>query len=74
MEQHSFRDVIEEWPSPDKLAEDVGANTEAVRKWKQRNSIPAEYWLPLCRAAAKRGKQISVDRLARFAKERAETR
>jgi hypothetical protein len=60
----SFRDVIAEWDSPDALAKDVGANAERVRKWKQRDSIPAEYWLRLSRAAAKRGKPIELHELA----------
>jgi DNA-binding transcriptional regulator YiaG len=40
----SFRDVIGLWPSHDALASDIGAPVTAVRKWSQRERIPAEWW------------------------------
>jgi len=57
----TFRDIIETWPTPDVLATEVGANAEAVRKWRQRDSIPAEWWLPVVNAGKARGIRLSVD-------------
>lgn len=64
---NSFRGVIDLWGSPDALAIDLGANVEAVRKWRQRDSIPADWWLPLVKLARKRRKKISVELLAALA-------
>lgn len=40
----SFRDIIGLWRSPEAMADDIGANAAAVRKWSQRNRIPSEWW------------------------------
>lgn len=59
----TFRDIIELWPSPDAMAADIGARVEAVRKWKQRDSIPADWWTAVVSA----GHGVTVDDLARIA-------
>jgi hypothetical protein len=41
-----------------------------VRKWRQRDSIPAEWWLSIERAAAKDGLSITVQDLAILAEKR----
>lgn len=53
MDTHA--EILGLWPSLSDVADDVGARVVAVRKWRARNSIPSEYWLPLVQAAAKRG-------------------
>ena len=44
---NSFRELIELWPSREALASDIGAKASAVSKWWQRDSVPAEWWLPI---------------------------
>lgn len=40
----SFREIIGLWPSPEAMADDIGAKAPAVRKWGQRDRIPSEWW------------------------------
>lgn len=63
----SFRHIIGLWPSPDALAVDIGAKVETVRKWRQRDSIPADRWLAVIDAAKARGEIISSDDMAALA-------
>lgn len=63
----SFRDIIDLWPSPDALAGDVGAKAETVRKWRQRDSIPAEWWLPVIEAGRKQGHEVTADLFTQLA-------
>lgn len=64
---HSFKDIIAIWPSPDVMAAELGAKSETVRKWRQRDSIPADWWTAIIDAAQTRGATISADMLASFA-------
>ena len=59
----SFRDIIGLFGSPDALAAEIGAKAETVRKWRQRNSIPAEWWLPVIKAAHARGRILTADEM-----------
>ena len=43
----SFRDLIELWPTREALAAEIGANSNTVSKWWQRDNVPAEYWAPI---------------------------
>ncbi len=63
----TFKDVIGRWPSPDALAAEIGAKPETVRKWRQRNSIPAEWWTRMIEAARERGDTLTADELADMA-------
>jgi hypothetical protein len=63
----TFREVISLWPSIEAMAEDVGAKEPAVRKWQQRDRIPADYWFSVAGAANRRGETISVEKLAEIA-------
>lgn len=64
-----FRAIIVKWPDLDALAADAGAGKEAVKKWKRRNTIPAEYWAGLIQAAETRGIQgVTADVLATIAR------
>lgn len=49
-----FRAIIVKWPDLDALAADAGAGREAVKKWKQRNTIPSEYWAAIIHGAEAR--------------------
>jgi hypothetical protein len=43
----SFRALIELWETREAMASDIGAKASAVSKWWQRDSVPAEWWLPV---------------------------
>ncbi len=60
----TFRDIIAFWPSPDALAAELGAKPETVRKWRQRNRIPANRWLAVIRAAKKGGVDLTAEEMA----------
>jgi hypothetical protein len=62
----SFQDVFSIWRSATRLAIAVEVSPETVWKWKQRDSIPAEYWLRLKRAAREQGVALSCDDLAKI--------
>lgn len=64
---NTFREIVELWPSPDALAEDIGAKFETVRKWRQRDNIPAEWWLPVIDAAKARNLVLTSDQFAAIA-------
>ena len=48
------RSIIDQWPSRAELAKDMGVSYDSTKKWRQRNSIPADYWLKIVRHAIKR--------------------
>ncbi len=65
----TFQEAIDLWPAPAPvvLAEDIGTTVERVRKWRQRNSVPGEWFQPIAQAATRRQILLSVDDLARIA-------
>jgi len=70
----SFRDVISLWPSLEELAAESGAGIWAVRKWWQRDRIPAEWWRALLESPTARKAKITADSLADLADSREEAR
>jgi hypothetical protein len=64
------RKIIELWPSPTDMAADVGANPEAVRKWRQRNSIPANFWAAVARSAPAKKAGVTLEAIAMAASSR----
>ena len=64
----TFTAAIDLW-GPAALGEDLDVDVERVRKWRQRNSIPGEYWLDMVEAAKRRGYKVSLQALAAFARE-----
>ena len=68
MSSMQFSDVIDLWPNVPTLAADVGATPAQAHKWRQRNSIPAEYWHDLASASSRRKYGISINLLASIAK------
>lgn len=69
MDIESFRQVVDLWPSPEILASELGATAFAVRKWKQRDSIPSDWWLGVIEASKKLTLEspITVEFLAELA-------
>jgi hypothetical protein len=65
--QNTFRDIIGLWDTPEALAEAINAKPAAVRKWKQRDSIPAVWWAAIIEAAEDRGAAITSDQLTAIA-------
>lgn len=69
----SFREVIDLWPTPVALAQDltemrgVEVSVYRVRKWRERDSIPADYWQAVINAGSKRGFQITPGQLTQIA-------
>jgi hypothetical protein len=67
----SVRNIVGLWPSAEALAVEIGAKVEAVRKWRQRNRIPAEWWNAIARSPVARAAGVTVERMAEMAEERA---
>lgn len=64
----TFVEVIDLWPNITTLAGDIDAKPDRVRKWRERNAIPSEQWLPLIRAAkARRIAGVTADVLTDIA-------
>lgn len=71
----SFREVVGLWKTPDALAAEIGAGVPAARKWSQRNTIPAEWWLPILRTEVAQKAGVTAELLAALAaREPAEAR
>lgn len=54
-EHHAFSDIIALWPAPGALADDIGVSEHRVRKWRERDSIPGEWFAAVASAARSRG-------------------
>ena len=70
----SFAAIIGLWDTARDLAKDIGRDEDAgaklVQAWKMRDSIPAEWFAAIERAAKDRGLPgVSVDLMARLAEE-----
>ena len=63
----SYRDIIDAWPSRRALAEDLGVDYETVKKWRQRDSIPAAHWPALVKAARRRKVRVTLTLLVDLA-------
>jgi len=57
----SFAEVVRKWPTLGAMAADVQVEYDTVRKWKDRNNIPAWMWFDVLRAAKRR--KIALDAL-----------
>ena len=64
----TFKATIDLW-GPSALGEDLDVDVERVRKWRQRNSIPGEFWLSMVEAAKRRGFKVTLLALATMARE-----
>lgn len=50
----SFKDVIEKWPNISEFGNDIGVDDNHARTMKQRDSIPAKYWVRVVEGAQRR--------------------
>jgi hypothetical protein len=50
----SFRPLIAKWPSKAAMAHDVGTTQKVVQAWWNRDSIPAQWYPTIARAADRR--------------------
>lgn len=50
----TFKDVIEKWPSISEFGSDIGVDDTHARTMKQRDSIPAKYWVRVVEGAQRR--------------------
>jgi hypothetical protein len=63
-----WKSIIEKWPSPEAMAQDVKVSPITVRAWRLRG-IPPLRWLAVVQAAQRRRYDgITLDRLADLAK------
>ena len=67
----SNKQIIELWPSRQDLASDIDEKVETVRKWWQRDSIPAPSWDALIRAAKLRKYPVTAQDLVTINKKAA---
>lgn len=49
------------------MATELGARVEAVRKWRQRNSIPAEWWQAIAATAPGKTAGVTAEVMASLA-------
>lgn len=67
----TFLDIIAKWPSLADLARDVGLPVKNVRRWHDIGSIPAEWFVTVEAAAARRGiGNVNVESLSKAAHDR----
>ena len=60
-------EIIDKWPSVAELADDLGEKPNTVSKWRQRQRIPSDRWLPLVACARKRRIPLDLTTLAKLA-------
>jgi len=64
----SFRAIIALWPSRAAFARDVGIIYNTAAAWYGRDTIPAENWVAVIEAAARRGLDgVNAEKLAALA-------
>jgi len=57
-----FERLYEAWGgNAELMASDIGQQGVTVRQWRNRGSIPAEYWPKIIERAAARGVLLTVD-------------
>jgi hypothetical protein len=70
----SFKDIIDLWDDRHAMAVDIGATFEIVRKWRERDHIPATWWTTIVAQKPARDAGVSINLLALFAARRAQDR
>ena len=56
--------ILSMWPTMADLAKDIGKPYSTVAAWKARGKIPADHDYALIEAAEKRGKILTLEKLA----------
>lgn len=65
--RRSFTDIVDLWGPADVLAAEVGVKPASVRKWRQRQSIPANYWMKVVRSPVAVAAGITIEEMAKLA-------
>lgn len=61
-ENFQITDLIDTWKPRKQLADEIGANVEAVHKWAKANRIPSEWQGLVVKAARSKGlKRVTAD-------------
>lgn len=68
MEPANFTEVIDLWPSVADLAGDIDEKIDTVRKWRTRNTIPADKWARVVEASKRRRYKITPNLLVELAR------
>jgi hypothetical protein len=68
---NSFRAIIGLWSSIDAMAVEIGAPVTAVRKWSQRDRIPAEWWQAIAQAPVAHRSGVTAELMAELIARRA---
>jgi len=63
------KEILARFPSLRVISEDIGVGIHLVRKWDQRDSIPAGYWQRLLNSARRRGVPLKTAELLQSAEE-----
>jgi hypothetical protein len=67
----TFSEIIDLWPSPRVLANDIEVKPGTLAVWKHRNRIPPTHWVALVKSAERHGiENITLDLLARLVAKR----
>ena len=66
-----FSEIIHRWPYPsvNTLADDLEEKKQTVRKWEQRDNIPANRWKAMILSARKRKINLNAKELIDAASE-----
>jgi len=65
-DMNNVRDLVLLWPTTSDFASDIDENAATVRKWTQRNRIPASKILKISAAASERKiRGITAEKLLR---------
>ena len=65
---NSFADVVAKWPTVAEMSRDMQLEYDTIRKWKERDNIPATNWFELLRAAKRRKIALSAEDLILLAR------
>lgn len=63
----TFTDVFDLWKTLRAMSAELDLDYERIRKWRTRNSIPAEYWALLLRSRTASAAKLKADHLVRMA-------
>ncbi len=66
----SFTEVIDELGGTEKLASALNKKYPTVAAWKQRDSIPGEFWADVAALPKAREVGLTVEGLAKIARDR----
>ncbi len=60
-------EIIDKWPSIQVLADEIKQDPTKVRQWRNRESIPAKFWVDIVSLAQARDIAITYKQLAEAA-------